>query len=79
MTFLDRFFGLLVLCDTTSVDDPEAGVAQSAEQRFCKPQVGGSIPLASSKQANLQPGASKGMCPLRGERARGPGPLCRSR
>ena len=25
-----------------------AGVAQSAEQRFCKPQVGGSIPLASS-------------------------------
>lgn len=26
----------------------DAGVAQSAEQRFCKPQVGGSIPLASS-------------------------------
>src|SRR5213593_535652 len=26
----------------------KAGVAQSAEQRFCKPQVGGSIPLASS-------------------------------
>ena len=25
-----------------------AGVAQSVEQRFCKPQVGGSIPLASS-------------------------------
>ncbi len=27
-----------------------AGVAQSVEQRFCKPQVGGSIPLASSTQ-----------------------------
>jgi hypothetical protein len=27
-----------------------AGVAQSVEQRFCKPQVGGSIPLASSIQ-----------------------------
>ena len=26
-----------------------AGVAQSVEQRFCKPPVGGSIPLASSK------------------------------
>ena len=26
----------------------QAGVAQSAEQRFCKPPVGGSIPLASS-------------------------------
>ena len=25
-----------------------AGVAQLAEQRFCKPPVGGSIPLASS-------------------------------
>jgi hypothetical protein len=24
-----------------------AGVAQLAEQRFCKPRVGGSIPLAS--------------------------------
>ncbi len=44
---------------------------------FCKPQVGGSIPLASSKspnKANLQPGDTKGMCPLRGERARGLAP-----
>lgn len=30
------------------LDDCRAGVAQSVEQRFCKPQVGGSIPLASS-------------------------------
>src|SRR2546426_2893571 len=29
----------------------KAGVAQSAEQRFCKPQVGGSIPLASSMRS----------------------------
>lgn len=27
---------------------PFAGVAQSAEQRFCKPQVAGSSPTASS-------------------------------
>lgn len=30
-----------------------AGVAQSVEQRFCKPQVGGSIPLASSTQHTI--------------------------
>jgi hypothetical protein len=52
-----------------------------AEQRFCKPQVGGSIPLASSNSpivevihgtSNL--GDSKGMCPLRGESTRGLAP-----
>ena len=31
----------------------QAGVAQSAEQRFCKPQVGGSIPLASSIPSSI--------------------------
>ena len=30
------------------IQNCRAGVAQSVEQRFCKPQVGGSIPLASS-------------------------------
>ncbi len=31
----------------------KAGVAQLAEQRFRKPQVGGSIPLAGSKNQAL--------------------------
>ena len=30
-----------------------------AEQRFCKPQVGGSIPLASSTWLNFQPRGSE--------------------
>jgi hypothetical protein len=36
-------------------DQQRAGVAQSAEQRFCKPQVGGSIPLASSTSTSAIP------------------------
>ena len=31
-------------CDSTRVDGGSATVAQLAEQRFCKPQVGGSSP-----------------------------------
>ena len=34
--------------DTSSLPSPVAGVAQSAEQRFCKPQVIGSIPISGS-------------------------------
>ena|GEM_PF-6672670 len=33
-----------------------------AEQRFCKPQVGGSIPLASSKPTFGWPGGSSSVC-----------------
>src|SRR5436853_7584306 len=42
----------------------DAGVAQSAEQRFCKPQVGGSIPLASSMLPADIPTSSESFAPL---------------
>src|SRR5436853_352599 len=41
----------------------DAGVAQSAEQRFCKPQVGGSIPLASSMLPADIPTSSESFAP----------------
>ena len=47
---------MLVECFILCYDGPyirRAGVAQSVEQRFCKPQVGGSIPLASSTQHTI--------------------------
>lgn len=49
-------YSMLVECFILWYDGPyirRAGVAQSVEQRFCKPQVGGSIPLASSTQLTI--------------------------
>ena len=40
--------GLFLYIDTFSSRGLSAGVAQLAEQRFCKPQVAGSIPTAGS-------------------------------
>jgi hypothetical protein len=46
---------------------------------FCKPQVGGSIPLASSIQLNLQPRGFEGDVSPSWGACEGAGPLCRSR
>ncbi len=54
-----------------------AGVAQLVEQRFRKPQVVGSIPIAGSKKRKLiqRPEGFEGVCLLRGDDTRGPAPF----